>query len=167
MADLLLSAAREATKIFFEGLSGEKPALDNDALPDGETSAAALMQSLLLEVLSFELHLTDRLAFSKFGSKERATFMDTLLAEVARRLEPPFNVELQDVFNIRQQFYGRFPKLYAEKGDSLAGTLFWEFGKAMAAVYADNNPAAVTTTSINSMTLFETVNGFLRMAKVI
>lgn len=124
------------------------------------------MRVLLLEVLAFELHLTGRLIFSTLGALGRATFMDALCAALAQRLGPPRDVELQDLYNKRQQFYGRFPKLCAENGESPKGTLLGEFGKTLAGAYADSNPTAVVATAISGMNLFEAVNDLLRDAKV-
>ena len=92
--------------------------------------------------------------------------MDALCAALAHRLGPPRTVELQDLYNKRQHFYGQFPKLFAENGESLKGTLFWEFGKLMAAAHAHGNPAAVMATAISGASLLETVNDLLRDAKV-
>ena len=151
MADLLLGVAPEATRIIAEGLLTEELGVDKD-IPTG---SQAILTSLAWEVLAFELHLTDRQIFSSLGASTRAPFMDALCAAIAQRLGPPRDVELQNVYNKRQQFYRRFPKLYAESGESLKGTLFWEFGKMLAAAYAESNPAAIMAISISGMSLFE------------
>jgi hypothetical protein len=166
MAELLLGVAPEATRIFVESLLGENAPVDKDVPAGNEVSPSSVTRSLLLEVLAFELHLADRLTFSTLGALGRATFMDALCAALAHRLGPPRAAELQDLYNNRQHFYGQFPKLFAEDGESPKGTLLWEFGKLMAAVHAHGNPAAVMATAISGASLLETVNDLLRDAKV-
>ena len=163
MADLLLGVGPEATRIIAEGLLGEELGADKKDVP---ADRQAVLTSLAWEVLAFELHLTDRRILSTLGASARAPFMDALCAALAQRLGPPRDVELQNVYNKRQQFYRRFPKLYAEDGESLKGTLFWEFAKMLAAAYAESNPTAIMAISISGMSLFESVNDMLRDAKI-
>ena len=49
----------------------------------------------------------------------------------------------------------------------LKGTLFWEFGKAMGLVYAENNPVAIAQTAMDGMDFMGTVNQALATAKVV
>ena len=91
--------------------------------------------------------------------------MDALLPSVQKLLKPPFDGTLADLYNTRQQFYAdlRFPT----NGQDLKGTLFWEFGKALAAVYADMNPVAVTMTASFGAMLLDLVDEVLRAARII
>jgi hypothetical protein len=166
MAQLLLGIAPEATRILAKSLFGENAYVKEHISAGDEVSESVLVRSLLLEVLAFELHLTDHLIFSTLGASERATFMDALCTALAHELGPPRDIELQDLYNNRQHYYGQFLKLFAENGESLKGTLFWEFGKLMAGAHANSNPNAIVATAISGTSLLETVNDLLRYTKV-
>ena len=117
-----------------------------------------LLVPLTLELLIFGLHLTDRIAFDRLGADNRAGFMNSLLPTVQRELQPPVSTHLQALYNTRNPFYGGFRKLYPEQQETLKGTLFWEFGKALGSIYADGNPAAITETSMFGMTFMQAIN---------
>ena len=103
------------------------------------------------ELLMFGLHLTDRIAFGKLGASARAYFMDALLPSIQSELRPPLSTQLETVYNARQTFYSGFHKLYPDEKESLKGTLFWELGKMLSAMYADGNPAAIVGASMLGM----------------
>ena len=157
VASSLVELCKDTSSMFLKGLLGE----------DVSTASQALIEPVNLEVLLFALHLTDRLTFVHLRSGERALFMEALLPAVKRLLRPPLDANLADLYNVRQQFYGGFAKLCPDGDDSLKGTLFWEFGKALAAVYADYNPVAATLTSAAGMDLLKLINEVLLSTGII
>jgi hypothetical protein len=119
---------------------------------DGATTKGAMAAALALELLAFALHLTDRIAFDRFGSRKRQSFMDAVLKAVQRELQPPFSAELQHLYNTRNSFYATFRKLAPEGNEGAKGTVFWEFAKTVGAEYANGEPAAIVTTAMFAAT---------------
>jgi hypothetical protein len=112
---------------------------------DGLTSA------LEIEVLALILHVMDRHVFQCLGPQRRDEFMNELLVATKRLLPSPLAEGFADTYNSRNQYYGRMSKLYPPTGENLKGTVFWEFAKAMASVYANSNPAAVMAATLLAM----------------
>jgi hypothetical protein len=157
VAPILMGCCEQTAPIFLKALVGEKKAGSNQGL----------IAPLTIELLVFALHLTDRITFARLGPSKRAKFMNALLPGVQRELKPPLDSQLQRLYNTRNTFYGGFPKLFPDKKDNLKGTLFWEFGKAMGSVYAENNPVAIAQTAMDGMDFMVTVNQVLATAKVV
>ena len=84
------------------------------------------------------VHYVDRIAFELYGdTPERKKFMDCLLAKVLELSLPnkdknmtteEFRDNMKTICNNKQKEYGSYA-LESEKGQSLKGTLAWEFGK--------------------------------------
>lgn len=155
VAPLLLDVCNDMSPTLLMALLGVEGAAKNKSL----------LPEIVMEEIAFGVHLTDRLVFANFGADQRAQFMDALLPVIKKLLEPPLDASLADFYNTRQQFYAslRFPK----SGQDLKGTLFWEFGKALALSYANSNPVAVTMTSNFGADLLNVVDELLRAAKII
>lgn len=94
--------------------------------------------SLFIESLFFFIHYLNRFSLSSLGLQKRTVFMDKLFVELqaimlvfSNSLEKKKNTtDFWTDFNKREIEYGEY-KL-ALKDGSLAGTLFWEFGKKIA-----------------------------------
>ena len=155
VAPLLLDVCNDMSPTLLMALLGVEDAAKNKSL----------LPEIAIEEIVFGLHLTDRLVFVHCGADQRAQFMDALLPAIKKLLEPSLDASLADFYSTRQQFYAslRFPK----STQDLKGTLFWEFGKALAAIYANSNPVAVTMTSNFGAGLLNVVDDLLRAAKII
>lgn len=147
-AAVLMAATEKAAPHLLRSLVGENCIDANKELITPLTS----------ELLIFGLHLTDRIALGRLGANDRAEFMDALLPAIQDELQLPLNSRLEDLYNTRNTFYGEFRKLYPAEKESLKGTLFWEFGKALGVVFANSNPARISETSIFGMVFMQTVN---------
>jgi hypothetical protein len=157
VASMLIDCCQETAPVFLKTLLGEDNLVNNKGL----------IAPLTIELLVFGLHLCDRITFDHLGERGRSTFMDALLPRVREELEPPFDSKLQDSYNTRNAFYGSFRRLAPDNNRNLKGTLFWEFGKAMSSVYADDNPVAVIEASMEGMSFMRTINQVLAIAKVV
>lgn len=155
VAPLLLDVCNDMSPTLLMALLGVEGAAKNKSL----------LPEIVMEEIAFGLHLTDRLVFAHFGADQRAQFMDALVPATKTLLEPPLDASLAGLYRTRQQFYAslRFP----ESSQDLKGTLFWKFGKALAAIYADSNPVAVTMSSNFGAGLLNVVDDLLRAAKII
>jgi hypothetical protein len=155
VAPLLLDVCNDMSPTLLMALLGVEGAAKNKSL----------LPEIVMEEIALGLHLTDRLVFAHCGADQRAQFMDALLPAIKNLLEPPLDASLADFYSTRQQFYAslRFPKT----SQDLKGTLFWEFGKALAAVYANSNPVAATMTSNFGAGLLNVIDDLLRAAKII
>jgi len=151
-----MGAAEEAAPHLLKALVGEERSNQNQEL----------LAQLTSELLIFGLHLTDRIAFGRLGASNRSGFMNALLPAVQRELQPPVSSQLEQLYNIRNTFYGSFCKLYPDKKENLKGTLFWEFGKALGSVYANSNPGAIMEVSIFGMTFMRCINEAFEKTKV-
>jgi hypothetical protein len=136
-AVLLRAASDEAAPHLLKKLVGEEHIDTNQEL----------IAPLTLELLIFGLHLTDRIAFQRLGESDRTEFMDVLLPIIRSELEPRVGSQFKDLYNTRNTFYSGFRKLWPDKNESVKGTLFWEFGKALGSVYANFNPARIALVS--------------------
>jgi len=154
---MLIGATEEGARHLLKALVGEERANED----------RELLAPLTCELLIFALHLTDRIAFARLGTRSRSGFMDALLTAVQRRLRPPIAEDLEQLYNTRNAFYGGFRNLYPEKNENLKGTLFWEFGKALGSVYADGNPGAITEISTFGMTFMQIIQEAIENAKVL
>jgi len=155
IAPLLIDVCRETSPTLLRSLLGA----------ESSTKNPTLLQPILIEELAFLLHLTDRLIFAHCGVNQRALFMEALLPETKRLLESPFDASLADLYNTRQQFYANF--YLPDSSENLKDALFWEFGKALAAVYADSNPVAVLLTAKFGAELLSLVDNLLQETEVV
>lgn len=120
------------------------------------------MWDLQLEDILLAMHLLDRFAFPKLTPHGRAVFVNALVETLAEELWwlCPTGATAQDFrawfgssFNLRTAEYGKCRKLYAEEGEPLGGTLFWEFGKKMSSIL-DYNPATAVSAALHGSELF-------------
>ena len=99
------------------------------------------------------LHVTDRLAFEYLSTEQRSTFMYKLLVHVFFTLnvelkpkEPELRKKDSDAFittnNERQQNYAQYKKMFPQKNESVADTLFWEFGEFISNILTDEQKDA-------------------------
>jgi hypothetical protein len=155
-APSVLEMSRECAPILAKALFGE----------DHAEKIEESCDPLSMEILAFILHLCDRVMFMKRGHEVRTVFMDFLLLNIRDYLAPPQDEELENLYNTRQEFYSQFQRLIAEEGESHQGTLFWEFGKALGAVYANSNPVSVLLATRVGGDLFTMVDSVLREMKL-
>ena len=155
-AVVLITETRDSTAHLLKSLVGE----------ERFESSEELVVPLVAELLAFGLHLTDRMAFGRLGESNRAEFMDALLLAVRSELQPPVSSQLRDLYNSRNSFYGGFRKFYPEGNETLKGTLFWEFGKALGSIYANSNPVAITEASKFGMTFMQAISQEFERVKV-
>lgn len=154
---ILAACCEELTPVLLRALVSEESTESNNEL----------IAPLSLEMFMFGLHLTDRIAFDRLGPTNRTLFMNALLERVQNKLKPPLDSQLHSFYNLRIVFYARFPKLFADKDDNLKDTLFWEFGKALSAIYAFNNPVAIVKASTVGMEFLGALNQAFDAANVI
>jgi len=121
VAPLLLDVCNDMSPTLLMALLGVEGAAKNESL----------VPAIVMEEIAFGVHPTDRLVF---GAEQREQFMGSLVLAIKTLLESPLDASIADLYNTRQQFYANLslPKTSLD----LRGTLFWEFGKALAAVYA-------------------------------
>jgi hypothetical protein len=153
---VLMGVTEEAVPHLLKALVGKKPTDQNQEM----------LSPLKSELLIFALHLTDRIAFGRLGAPNRSGFMNALLPAIQRELQPPVSSQLEQLYNTRNAFYGGFRKLYPDKKESLKGTLFWEFGKALSSVYANNNPVVTVEVSMFGMTFMEGIHEAFKKTKI-
>lgn len=148
-ATILIVIANESAPYAVKELVGEERA----------DASGELISPITLELLILGLHLTDRMAFSKLGAANRTVFVDALLPAVQRQLNSALQPRVEALYNTRNMFYGGFRNLYPDKAKNeiLKGTLFWEFGKSLGAIYANSNPIAITQVSALGMTIMQSV----------
>jgi hypothetical protein len=162
-ADLLVELTDRLHTSFFEALVG-----DNASAVTPQVTARGSA-----ELLVFALHLSDRIALTRLGKQERATFMDTFLPAVQRRVRSALSPALLDLYNQRTLFYQSCRMPSGERNANLKGTLFWEFGKLMASpchypdpVYPNWNPIAMTRLSLWGMDLMIALTDAFDAAKL-
>lgn len=127
----------------------------------------ALTAPLAFELLLFALHVTDRLAFEQLGADQKEKLMLAVLRAVRSKLHPLASNGFIESYNTRQRLYGACRKLYPDEGENLAGTLFWEFGRATGDAYAENNPESVSQAAIFGMKFVGIVERMLDGAQVL
>lgn len=107
---------------------------------------------VFFEMALFYLHFVDRIAFQYLEVKQRNIFVDTLFVEVRELLSHVYESEIDatqfrssfgEAYNDRQNEYGQYKKLFAEKDEGTGGTLFWEFGKRLARVLSSDKDILV------------------------
>lgn len=152
----LITYCEEAVPTFSKALSGEDTAGGNNKLQD----------SLFVELVIFGVHLMDRIVLFR-NMSIHASFMDTLLPHLQDALEPGRKEKFQDLYNTRIMLYGKFQKLAAPENEAQEGSLFWEFGNAMAAVYANSNSDVVKPSSVAGIRLMSAVSQVLAKAEVV
>lgn len=138
VADATLESCETGVLNLMDALFGKENAENN----------SEYIEPLYLELLVFALQITDRIVFAKLGSEDRAEFMNELLSVVKKRIQSPIKSEFRSLYNSRTAFYASFQKLLPDESESPKGTLFWEFGKALGAVYCNSNPVSVTEVAI-------------------
>jgi hypothetical protein len=166
IAPLLVEASRDSAARFLDWLSDEGVSEGHDTL----------LVSMSVQTTLLSLHLADRLVLMHLGAPAQREFMDALLPATKRLLGPILGpmydlsfqeLSFQELYNASQEFYASFPKLVPDKNESVKGTLFWEFGKTVAAAYAEDNPAAVMMASHVGVELLKYTDQALRSAQVI
>ncbi len=133
LAPILVYTAVEDTKLLFEKLKEDEPhRVSEDKFDD-----------VCLEIILFNIHLSDRFAFMCLASKKRNTFIDNLFLEVRENLSREcksgidaeyFRNTFAETYNIRQLEYGKCEIMLPEKDEGVRDTLSWEFGKKIAGV---------------------------------
>lgn len=113
--------------------------------------------ALTTELIIFSVHLVDRIAFRELGTTQRELFIDALLPIVQQELQVAMSSQFLALYNTRNEFYGRFQHLYPGHNQPSKGTLFWEFGKALGAVYAGSNPVRIMNAASLGLTIYETL----------
>jgi len=93
-------------------------------------------RSIISETAALLIRIVDEIAFSAMGAEWSDEFMEALIEFVGqdlqgRGIQPATFAEL---LNERLTEYAGYPKWVAGKGEAAKGTLFWEFGKKVAAV---------------------------------
>jgi hypothetical protein len=95
---------------------------------------------LLLELFAFYMHLANRLAFRELGAEQCSRFNKRLIVTVANTIATSLRkdfssvqviAQLRDKYNEREEYYARFPKLFASGDEPPKNTLFWEFSKVI------------------------------------
>lgn len=110
------------------------------------------------------LHLVDRLAFASLDLSGRELFMNALLGEMKARAP---TVDLRNGYNAVQQRLGKFRKLFAQQGEPLVGTLFWEVGKEFVMKYADTDPLAIPLIALTASQSYELLFTAFRDANIL
>ena len=140
LSPLVTKSAVEATKTLFKELKKKW----NMKIDDKSGK-------VVLETLLFYLHYIDRIAYHRFGARQRDIFMDALLAEIEQWLlsfcenkteATGLSLAFEETYSKRQREYAPY-KLLAEKNGEISGTIFWEFGKKIAGILGDENNIAV------------------------
>ncbi|MBF0458680.1 MAG: hypothetical protein HQK99_12395 [Nitrospirae bacterium] len=122
---------------------------------------------VVYEYLFFFIHLADRSAFSKLGSKKRSKLMDVLAPVIESMTTEAWFASWPAEFKcgIKKDFfnnlnnasieYSQYKKLFAEKGENLKDTLFWELGKNIARLSGyEHNPVIIMQAVLNSSDKF-------------
>jgi hypothetical protein len=122
----------------------------------------------VLEILLFEVHLLDRLIFGALGPFKRKVFVDAVFEQLGRAAQPMgLTVDaLMDRVNKSQQEYAKYKRFYGEKGESLQGTLCWEFGKRLTFRYGVTNPAAPIWVTGRAMNLMNSLAGVVKHLEI-
>ena len=115
------------------------------------------------EMALFYLHFTDRLAFQYLNASHREIFGDALCEcsykqlfklpedeDIANQILTAF----AETYNDRQEEYGKYKTISAQDGQSLRGTLSWEFGKKMAAIVGKPTDVIFITQVISTTSSF-------------
>ncbi len=132
LSSVLIYSSGLATESIIKSIGGEKC----EDVNTGE-------KIIFLEFLFFLIHLTDRVSFNELDNDKRAIFIDNLVMVLRESLAETVEdvterAALRDRFpkayNERQVEYGKFKELFPDKDEDLKGTVFGEFGKAMASI---------------------------------
>jgi hypothetical protein len=151
------------------------PTFYNTLLDDAPIEKGKLW-AIELELVFLCLFLTDVVVFASHGAEKRKVFMDAvgfalpdLLAKEFQQegSAEDFDATFFESLNLRQMRYSECRELFPEKGESLENTLFWEFGKIMAAVYGCNNPVQLVLVSHTASGMYEPLVKTLRILKVV
>jgi hypothetical protein len=106
--------------------------LTNAIKSDNEMNPTDLVMLFMVCAVLFYLQ-TDRMVFSKYGAEERNSYMDVVSEKLLVTLSNAVEMELKATFeawnNILEALAPHASRLFAEKGESLEGTLVWEFSK--------------------------------------
>ena len=135
---------------------------------DISTTGEEAPSELLFEALFFCLHLIDRISFGILGSEQRDIFVDGLLFTLATGFSRTgVDVEaIRQAYNERHSEYGRYKRLLGGKGESLSGTLCWEFAKRLAADAGVRNPVTIDVLAIGAAECVITLGGLLKDPEV-
>jgi hypothetical protein len=110
---------------------------------------------ILWSSLMFVLHLTDRLAFARFGPLGREALMNDLLSLLAERIDEEM---LRRHYETSQRRWSQFRELLPAEGQGTAGTLFWEFAKSICVEFNKINPATIVLLTLEAANTFEALD---------
>ena len=130
--ELITGLADRVTPDLMKGVMGE----------DWQVRFPSYYVFVHLEVIVFQLHLTDRIVNGRMR-EHREEFMDALLPLTFVNLPEDTASRLQQVYNERQILYGSCKKIFADKDEALGGTLIWEFGKIIVEKYTGSLDASL------------------------
>jgi len=127
----------------------EEISAEKDVAPDFRERVNSISSrawnNAFYEILFLLLHFSDRVAFQYLKPEKRNLFIDALFSETLSILSTgpstgieyiPFATEhmLMEAYNDRQRHYSTFKELVPGEDESFAGTVFWEFGKAISKI---------------------------------
>lgn len=149
LANMIVIMAEEIAPHFVRGQKSAR----QDVTPEIE-----------LELCALYLHLFDRDAFLESGGEARNRFADSLFDAFSERIEQRSGIapaDLADFCNERQIEYSGYKELIAPPGASVAGTLFWEFGKKLGFAYQGYNPVAL------QLFVLRVADGYISLREVV
>ncbi|TKJ42572.1 hypothetical protein CEE37_02465 [candidate division LCP-89 bacterium B3_LCP] len=153
---------------------------DNDISSEGKKTRDEKWFKVLLEIIYFYIHLTDRFAFGLWDEETRDSVMtdivegtipivaEQICQEWPEEMVDKIKQECMDNFVNAMKEYGSYQKLSAKKDEDLKDTLFWEFGKNVANLTEEwPNPASIIRIEgIVTISLKELdINSFIEKAR--
>lgn len=143
--EVLIEKAKAFAPFLFGGISEDTKSLFEELKIDDEKFG-----EVFFEMVLFNLHYVDRIAFQHLGAEKRNVFMDALVMEFGEALSIMHERSIEaaqfrsrssfaEAYEERQQEYTKYKKSFPEKNEGAKNTLFWEFGKKILGVLGLEN----------------------------
>lgn len=123
---------------------------------------------IYFEIILFYIHFINRIALNYLSIEQADIFVSALFIKVREILSSSyetkldankFNYSMSNLFEEKVEEYEKYQKLFAEKGEDLKETLFWEFGKkvTLTILKLEKNTTMITIISFLNNSLYESI----------